>query len=409
MSANDQTLYYFNKAAAAMQLSEPIRMMLSRPWRTISVKIPMEMDNGSMQVFTGFRVQHNKGRGPCKGGLRYHPTLDLEHSNSLASLMTWKTALIDIPFGGAKGGINCNPREMTEKELETVTRKFISAMHESIGPYKDIPAPDVNTTSQVMAWIMDEYSKINGYSPAVVTGKPIELQGSQGRTQATGQGIVYIVQNLLEDLQKPLEGCRFVIQGFGYVGSWTALLLYRLGGKILAVSDYTGGVYDPEGLDIPRLFEFCSQGNNLSGVPGYNHVSNDELLVLPCDILIPAALGDCIHAGNARSIAAQYVVEGANSPVTPDADEILHEKGVTVVPDILANAGGVCVSYFEWTQNIQQFQWSEEDVNSRLRIKMRSAYQTVVKVAKQKNVDLRTAAFMIAIGRVGKATALSGI
>jgi len=409
MSANDQTLYYFNKAAAAMQLSEPIRMMLSRPWRTISVKIPMEMDNGSMQVFTGFRVQHNKGRGPCKGGLRYHPTLDLEHSNSLASLMTWKTALIDIPFGGAKGGINCNPREMTEKELETVTRKFISAMHESIGPYKDIPAPDVNTTSQVMAWIMDEYSKINGYSPAVVTGKPIELQGSQGRTQATGQGIVYIVQNLLEDLQKPLEGCRFVIQGFGNVGSWTALLLYRLGGKILAVSDYTGGVYDPEGLDIPRLFEFCSQGNNLSGVPGYNHVSNDELLVLPCDILIPAALGDCIHAGNARSIAAQYVVEGANSPVTPDADEILHEKGVTVVPDILANAGGVCVSYFEWTQNIQQFQWSEEDVNSRLRIKMRSAYQTVVKVAKQKNVDLRTAAFMIAIGRVGKATALSGI
>jgi len=409
MSANDQTLYYFNKAANAMHLSEPIMMMLSRPWRTISVKIPMEMENGSMKVFTGFRVQHNKGRGPCKGGLRYHPTMDLEHSNSLASLMTWKTALVDIPFGGAKGGINCNPREMTEKELETVTRKFISAMHESIGPYKDIPAPDVNTTPQVMAWIMDEYSKINGYSPAVVTGKPLELQGSQGRTAATGQGVVYVIQNLLEDLKYPIEESTFVIQGFGNVGSWAALILHRLGGKVLAVSDYTGGVYSQEGLDIPRLFQYCSEGGTLASVPGYTHVTNDELLALPCDFLIPAALGDCIHQSNAHSINCKYIIEAANAPVTPEADEILQKRDILLMPDILANAGGVCVSYFEWTQNIQQFQWSEEEVNSRLRTKMRSAYQTVCKVAKQKGVDLRTAAFMIAIGRVGKATALSGI
>lgn len=409
MSIFDQTLYYFNKAANAMHLSEPIKLMLAQPWRTVSVKIPVEMEDGSMKVFTGFRVQHNKGRGPCKGGLRFHPTLDIEHSNSLASLMTWKTALIDIPFGGAKGGINCDPRQMTEKELEAVTRKFVSAMHEAIGPYKDIPAPDVNTTAQVMAWIMDEYSKINGYSPAVVTGKPIELQGSQGRTAATGQGVVYIIENLLEELQQDISQCSFVIQGFGNVGSYAALILHRLGGKVLAVSDYTGGIYSEEGLDIPRLFEMCSAGATLDSIPGYRHISNEELLCLPCDFLVPAALGDCIHKGNAGDLQCKYLIEAANSPVTPDADEILTKRGVMVVPDILANAGGVCVSYFEWTQNIQQFQWSEEDVNARLRIKMRTAFQTVRKVSKQKDVDMRTAAFMIAIGRVGKATALSGI
>jgi len=409
MSILDQTLYYFHKAADTMDLGEHIQEMMSEPHRIIVVQIPVELEDGGIEVYKGYRVQHNSARGPMKGGLRYHPTVDVEHCSSLANLMTWKTALLDIPFGGAKGGVNCDPTNMSEREVERVTRKFIASLEECIGPLKDIPAPDVNTNSQVMAWIMSEYSKINGFSPGVVTGKPIDLHGSEGREAATGRGVVFVTENLLNDFEINIKESTFVIQGFGNVGSWAAKILFEAGAKILAVSDVSGAVYCEEGLDIPKIQSFIAQGRLLSELHGYDHISNDELLVLPCDVLIPAALGRAINKDNANDIQARFIVEAANSPVTPEADEILEHKGIPVVPDILANAGGVTVSYFEWTQNIQQFRWSEDDINMRLKLKMRKAYQTVRKVAKKYNVPMRTAAFIVSIGRVGKATVLSGI
>ncbi len=409
MGILDQTLYYFNTAADTMDLGQHIKKMMADPYRVIQVQIPVEDDNGEINVYTGYRVQHNKGRGPMKGGLRYHPTVDAEHSASLGSLMTWKTALLDIPFGGAKGGINCDPTKMSEKEVEKVTRKFISSIHENIGPYKDIPAPDVNTNGQVMAWIMDEYSKINGFSPAVVTGKPIDLHGSEGREAATGRGIVNVCETLLQDRNLDVENTKFVIQGFGNVGSHCANILHEMGAKVIAISDVSGGIHCPEGLDIPTLSAYTRFGGLLKDYEGYDYVSNEDLLLLDCDILIPAALGRTIHKDNASHLRCKMVVEGANSPVTPEADEILDKRGIAVAPDILANAGGVTVSYFEWTQNIQQFKWSEEDINMRLKLRMRKACQTVGKVAKKYNVPLRTAAFIVAIGRVGKATVLSGL
>ncbi len=409
MSILDQTLYYFNTAADTMDLGHHIKEMMAEPYRVIKVQIPVEDDNGEINVYTGYRVQHNKGRGPMKGGLRYHPTVDAEHSASLGSLMTWKTALLDIPFGGAKGGINCDPTTMSEKEVERVTRKFISSIHENIGPYKDIPAPDVNTNGQVMAWIMDEYSKINGFSPAVVTGKPIDLHGSEGREAATGRGIVNVCETLLQDRNLGMENTKFVIQGFGNVGSHCANILHEMGAKVVGISDVSGGIHCPEGLDIPTLSAYTRFGGLLKDYEGYDFVSNEDLLLLECDILIPAALGRTIHKDNADHLRCKMVVEGANSPVTPEADEILDKRGIAVAPDILANAGGVTVSYFEWTQNIQQFKWSEEDINMRLKLRMRKACQTVGKVAKKYNVPLRTAAFIVAIGRVGKATVLSGL
>ena len=409
MGILDQTLYYFNTAADTMDLGQHVKKMMADPYRVIQVQIPVEDDNGEINVYTGYRVQHNKGRGPMKGGLRYHPTVDAEHSSSLGSLMTWKTALLDIPFGGAKGGINCDPTKMSEKEVEKVTRKFISSIHENIGPYKDIPAPDVNTNGQVMAWIMDEYSKINGFSPAVVTGKPIDLHGSEGREAATGRGIVNVCETLLQDRNLDVENTKFVIQGFGNVGSHCANILSEMGAKVIAISDVSGGIHCPEGLDIPTLSAYTRFGGLLKDYEGYDYVTNEDLLLLDCDILIPAALGRTIHKDNAGHLRCKMVVEGANSPVTPEADEILDKRGIAVAPDILANAGGVTVSYFEWTQNIQQFKWSEEDINMRLKLRMRKACQTVGKVAKKYNVPLRTAAFIVAIGRVGKATVLSGL
>ena len=409
MSVLDQTLYYFHKAANKMDLGEHIQEMMAEPHRIIVVQIPVELEDGEIEVFKGYRVQHNLARGPMKGGLRYHPTVDVEHCSSLANLMTWKTALLDIPFGGAKGGVNCDPSIMSERELERVTRKFIANMEECIGPVKDIPAPDVNTNSQVMAWIMNEYSKINGFSPAVVTGKPIDLHGSEGREAATGRGVVFVTENLLADHDRTIKDSTVVIQGFGNVGSWAAKILHENGAKVLAVSDVSGAIYSKEGLNIPEILESVSRGRLLGELSGYDHISNAELLVLPCDILIPAALGRAINTDNAKDVAAKFIVEAANSPVTPEADEILERRGVTVIPDILANAGGVTVSYFEWTQNIQQFRWSEDDINMRLKLKIRKAYQTVQRVAKKYNVPMRTAAFIVAIGRVGKATVLSGI
>jgi glutamate dehydrogenase (NAD(P)+) len=367
------------------------------------------MDNGEIQTFTGYRIQHSNARGPMKGGLRYHPEVDLEEAKSLASLMTWKTAVVDIPFGGAKGGITVDPRELTDRENERLTRKFIQQIHENIGPMKDIPAPDVNTNAQVMAYIVNEYSKFNGFSPAVVTGKPLDLHGSEGREEATGRGTVYIAEEALRTMNLTIPMCSFVVQGFGNVGSHTCRLLADLGGKVIATSDVNGGLYNPDGLDIPALNAWVAQHRTIKGFPGGEAMSNADLLTLQCDVLIPAALGHVLTKDNASEVKARLIVEAANAPTTPEADEIFEKRGIMVVPDILANAGGVTVSYFEWTQNIQQFKWEHEKVNQELRRIMLKAFQTVYKVATEKKLSLRTAAFIVGIGRVGKATVLQGI
>lgn len=409
MNSFEQTTYYFRKAARVMDLGEHIENLLLNPYREVVVNMPLEMDNGEIRTFTGYRIQHNNTRGPMKGGLRYHPMVDLEESKALASLMTWKTAVVDIPYGGAKGGIRVDPKDLTEREMERLTRKFIQQIHENIGPMKDIPAPDMNTNAQVMAHIMHEYSKFYGHSPAVVTGKPLDLHGSEGREEATGRGVVYVTEEALRTQNRQIGGSSFVIQGFGNVGSHTCRLLHELGGKIVATSDVSGGIYNPDGLDIPALLAWVREHKTIKGFPGGDLVSNEALLMLPCDVLIPAALGHVITKDNASEIRASMIVEAANSPVTPEADEILDERGIMVVPDILANAGGVTVSYFEWTQNIQQFKWDLDKVNQELRRIMLRAFLTVYKLATEKKLSMRTAAFIVGIGRVGKATVLQGI
>jgi glutamate dehydrogenase (NAD(P)+) len=408
MSDSDDTNLYFRKAAQIMDLGARVQALLLTPFREIKVQVPLELDNGDIAVFSGYRIQHNDARGPMKGGLRYHPHVDVEETKSLASLMTWKTALVDIPFGGAKGGITCDPRTLSSRELEQLTRKFIQQIHENIGPYRDIPAPDVNTNPQVMAWIMSEYSKFHGHSPAVVTGKPLDLHGSQGREEATGRGVTYMVTEVLRTHGKPVTGCKVVIQGFGNVGSHTARLIHELGAIVVGVSDVTGGLYDPEGIDIPALLAHVRQTRSIEGFGPGERISNERLLELPCDVLIPAALGDVITTGNVDAIKAPFIVEAANRPITPEADERLEKRAVVVVPDILANAGGVTVSYFEWAQNIQQFKWDLAKVNEELHKTMVRSYEKVLKVATERKISLRTAAFVIAIGRVGKATVLRG-
>jgi glutamate dehydrogenase (NAD(P)+) len=408
MTDSNDTNLYFRKAAQIMDLGARVQALLLTPFREIKVQVPIELDNGDIAVFSGYRIQHNDARGPMKGGLRYHPHVDVEETKSLASLMTWKTALVDIPFGGAKGGITCDPRTLSQRELEQLSRKFIQQIHENIGPYKDIPAPDVNTNPQVMAWIMSEYSKFHGHSPAVVTGKPLDLHGSQGREEATGRGVMYMAEEVLRTHGKPLRGCKVVVQGFGNVGSNTARLMHEQGAVIVGVSDVSGGLYHPEGLDIPELLAHVRQTRSVQGFGSGEPISNERLLELPCDLLIPAALGDVITADNVGAIRAPFIVEAANRPITPQADEILEQRGVVVVPDILANAGGVTVSYFEWAQNIQQFKWDLPKVNEELHKTMVRSYEKVLKVATERKISLRTAAFVIAIGRVGKATVLRG-
>lgn len=409
MSSFDETNYYFRKAAQVMDLSDRIQQLLLEPYRELTVNIPLEMDNGEIRTFTGYRIQHNNSRGPMKGGLRYHPAVDVNETKSLASLMTWKTAIVEIPFGGAKGGITVDPAQLSERENERLTRKFIQRIHENIGPMKDIPAPDMNTNAQVMAYIMNEYSKFYGHSPAVVTGKPLDLHGSPGREEATGRGVMYVTEEALASLNKTIGGSTFVVQGFGNVGSHTCRLLAAEGAKIIATSDVWGGLVNPDGLDIAALTAWVAQHRTIKGFPGGRPISNEELLVLPCDVLIPAALGHVLTKDNAHDVRAGLVIEAANAPTTPEADEIFEKKGIMVVPDILANAGGVTVSYFEWTQNIQQFTWELDKVNLELRRIMLKAFQTVHKVATEKKLSMRTAAFIVGIGRVGKATVLQGL
>ncbi len=399
----EESHYYFNQAADVLDLSDNIRRIALTPFRVVKVEIVTEDDQGQLMHHIGYRVQHNPARGPMKGGLRYHPSVDEDHTTALANLMTWKTAVVDVPYGGAKGGIDCDPAMMSERELDGVTRQFVSQIKEIIGPTLDIPAPDVNTNAKVMGWIMDEYSKYNGFSPGVVTGKPVHLFGSEGRDEATGRGVMYVLEEALKERSKSLSDVTVAIQGFGNVGSHAARLIAEQGGKILAVADHMGGVSNTDGLDIPALVEWAAEHGTVKGFPDGDVFDGPEVLTWDVDVLIPAALEDVITKENAGDIRADIVVEAANGPTTPQADEILQERGVLVIPDILANAGGVTVSYFEWAQNIQQFRWELERINDELSKIMRRSYAAVNAIVKEKNVSPRTAAFILAIRRVGRA------
>jgi glutamate dehydrogenase (NAD(P)+) len=399
---------FVRKAGHITDLREDQITLLITPHRELRVESNVRMDDGSIGTFIGYRVQHDNSRGPFKGGLRYHPTVDIDEVRALASLMTWKTALMGIPFGGAKGGITVDPNELSELELERLTRRFVQGLHELIGDTTDIPAPDVNTNAQVMAWIMDEYGRINGFHPGVVTGKPVDLFGSVGRAEATGRGVTIAIDEYLKTLNKQIAGSRFVIQGFGNVGSNTARLLSEMGGKIVAIGDHTASFHDDAGLDIPSALAWVAKHRVLAGW-GAPTITHEELLTRPCEVLIPAALGGVIDGDMAKELSCELVVEGANGPTTPMGDKILGERGIPLIPDIFANAGGVTVSYFEWTQNIQQFAWEEDRVRSELERIMRRAFKDLLETANKHRLELRTAAFVVAIERVWRASYLRGI
>jgi glutamate dehydrogenase (NAD(P)+) len=379
--------------------------------RELIVHFPVKMDDGSVRVFTGYRVQHNVSRGPAKGGIRYHPDVDLDEMRALAMWMTWKSAVLNIPFGGAKGGVQCNPKEMSLREIEHLTRRFTWEISMLLGPEQDIPAPDVYTNPQVMAWIMDTYSILKGYSvPGVVTGKPVELGGSLGRFEATGRGAVITALEALKYLNKPMEGTRVAIQGCGNVGGVAAKHFDRLGAKVIALSDSKKGIYNERGLDLQRVLDYKAKYQCLAcETKEESEITNQELLELDCDILVPAAIESQITERNASRIKAKIIVEGANGPTTPEADEILTDKGIFLVPDILANAGGVTVSYFEWVQNLQELIWSEEEVLERLTRIMQRGFKEVLEISLSKKIPMRTAALVLGIGRVAEATRLRGI
>ena len=400
----------FERAANLINLDTYMRRILMRPFREVQVEVPVRMDDGRIEVFTGYRIQHNGARGPCKGGIRYHPDADHDEILGLATIMTWKTALMDIPFGGAKGGIAVDPKQLSKLELERLTRRFTQRISIVLGPYRDVPAPDVATNAQVMAWILDEYSSRHGYTPAAVTGKPVSLGGSLGREEATGRGVMYVMMEYARDFGIPLKGSRVVIQGFGNVGGHLARLLNtEAGAKVIAVADVTGGVVNERGLDIPGLLAHAASGRRVSEWKDGQAIDNERLWTVPCDWLVPAALGGVItREANARTIDCKVVVEGANEPTTPTADLILEERGIPVIPDFLANAGGVTVSYYEWAQNLQQYRWTHDQVNRELHATITKAYAGVRDLAKQKGVTFRTAAYAIALQRVAEAERLRG-
>ena len=394
---------YFQKAADILNLSDRIREVIWSPLRVVKVKIVVDDDEGRLRHYNGYRVQHNNARGPMKGGLRFHPSMDEDHAAALANLMTWKTAIVDVPFGGAKGGINCDPMQMSERELDEVTRRFVEATKEVIGPTTDIPAPDVNTNAKVMGWIMDEYSKYAGFSPGVVTGKPLHLFGSEGREEATGRGVMVTLDEALQERGKDWKDIRVAIQGFGNVGAHAARLIAEQGARIVAVADHMGGVSNDNGLDINALVEWVKEYRTVKGFAGGEPFDGPEVITWDADVLIPAALEDAITEQNVDAVKADIIVEGANGPTSPAAHDTLVQRGVLVVPDILANAGGVTVSYFEWAQNIQQFRWQKARVDEELHQVMRKAYASVRDVAREKDIDMRTAAFVLAIRRVAEA------
>ena len=399
----EQSQYYFHAAADVLGLNDRVRDILLTPMRVVKVEIIIDKDDGGLDHYLGYRVQHNSARGPMKGGLRYHPSVDEDEATALATLMTWKTAVVDVPYGGAKGGINCDPAEMSRSELQGVTRRFVELTRDVIGPTLDIPAPDVNTNAEIMGWIMDEYSKYKGFSPGVVTGKPLHLFGSDGREEATGRGVMYVLEDMLAEDGRSLDGITVALQGFGNVGSHAARLIAAKGAKIVAVGDHAGGVSNDAGLDVEALSEWVVEHRTVKDFPGGEAFNGQEVLTWNAEVLIPAALGDVLTKDNANEVRARYIVEGANAPTTPEADQIFHERGIRLVPDILANAGGVTVSYFEWVQNIQQFRWDVDRVRKELKTIMRKAYRDVAAVAQEYSLDMRTAAFVLAIRRVAKA------
>ena len=409
-TAYDSAMENFDLAADALDLSLDVRNMIKYPERILQVSVPVRMDNGIIQRFEGYRVQHSTSRGPAKGGIRYHPGVTLDEVKALATWMTWKCAVVNIPFGGGKGGVTCNPKMMTQTELERLTRRYASAILPLIGPERDIPAPDVYTNSQIMAWIMDTYSMTKGYPiPGVVTGKPISLGGSLGRNEATGRGVYYTIQSAADHLRIPIKGAKVVVQGFGNAGSIAAQLLDSNQAYVIAVNDSRGCVYNPNGLDIPKLIMHKEKTGGVVGMANSETISPQEMLALECDILIPAALENAIDGTNAGAVKAKIVGEAANGPVTPEGDAILEKNGVFLIPDILCNAGGVTVSYFEWVQDEQHLFWEAQDVYNRLEKVMKNSFAEVLKIRLDRKVSMRTAANMLGISRVAEATVLRGL
>jgi glutamate dehydrogenase (NAD(P)+) len=400
----------FNVAARIINLEPAVWNILTHPKRQVMVSCPVQMDNGEIEVFTGYRVQYNITLGPAKGGIRYHPDVSLDEVTALAAWMTWKCAVAHIPFGGAKGGIVCDPSKMSRRELEALTRRYVAEIIDLIGPEKDVPAPDVNTNDQVMAWVMDTYSMHVGHTAtAVVTGKPIEMGGSLGRREATGRGVMIVTREAAKHLGIDIQKATVAVQGFGNVGSVSADLLAKAGAKVVAVTDWKGGVYNPKGLDVAKLIDYARDHKTVDGFPGADPMDNDQLWPLDVDILIPAALENQITMENAPQVKAKIVTEGANGPTTPDAHHHLHKRGVFVIPDILANSGGVTTSYFEWVQDRYGYFWEEEEVNTRLEKKMCVAWDAVLKTSLKYKVDLRTASYIVAIQRVGTVTKMRGM
>lgn len=410
-TAYEIALAQYDKAAAYLDLKPGVREMLRHPKRELIVNFPVRMDDGTERIFAGYRVHHSTARGPAKGGIRYHPDVTLDEMRAMAMWMTWKCAVVGIPFGGAKGGVTCDPSGFSMRELESLTRRFATEISIVMSPEGDIPAPDVNTNAQVMAWIMDTYSTLRGHdTPAVVTGKPLELGGSQGRAEATGRGIALIATEAMKHWGIPIEGATVAVQGFGKVGAPTAYLLQEYGCRILAITDIMGGIYNPKGLDTRDVLRYTRErgGGFVVGYPAADSLSNEELFELEIDVLAPCAMEKAITEANAPKIRAKLIVEGANGPTTPEADEILHDRGIPVVPDVLANAGGVTVSYFEWVQGLQWFFWNEREINLRLHEIMTRSFEAVLQIAEQKKVDMRVAAYILAIDRVAQAHLLRG-
>jgi glutamate dehydrogenase (NAD(P)+) len=408
MNAFEAVQLYFDRAADFLELPDSSRRHLKMPQREITVEVPVEMDDGRFETLVGYRVQHNNARGPYKGGLRYDLEVNLDEVRALASLMTWKTAVVNVPYGGAKGGICVNPRELSLREKQRITRKFIDQIHEIMGPDKDIPAPDMGTDSLTMAWIRNQWEKYHGFNPACITGKPVEEYGAKGREEATGRGVGILSFKMLQRLGRRPKDIRVIIQGFGNVGAHAAKYMHESEFQIIGISDLSGAYFDPKGIDIPAALHHTLEHRSLAGFDKADKISNEQLLASECELLIPAALGGVITMDNVHDIKARYIVEGANGPVDADADEVLFNNGIIVLPDILANAGGVTVSYFEWVQNRQYYSWDLNRVRQQLDAVLNSAFDDVWKLANDQNTSLRNAAFMIAIQRVQRSTELGG-
>jgi glutamate dehydrogenase (NAD(P)+) len=409
MRASEATNIYFQRAADRLQMPEWMRKILVTPKREVTVQVSFERDNGQIETVLGYRVQHDNARGPMKGGLRYHPAVDLDEVRALASLMTWKTAVVDLPYGGAKGGIAIDPKTLSRKEKERLTRAFVDEIHDIVGPDTDIPAPDMGTNFEVMSWFRNQWEKYHGFNPAVITGKPVEEYGAKGREEATGRGVGTLAVKLMKRLKVNPSECRVALQGFGNVGSHAAKFLFESDFPIIAIGDLSGTYYNPKGLNIAEMFSYAiKNGNQLNGYTGADKIPSEAILELDVDLLIPAALGDVITKENAPRVKAKTIIEAANGPVDPEADDILDAKKILILPDILANAGGVTVSYFEWVQNRQHYRWGLDRVRQELDRTMSDAFENVWQFSANNDVSLRTAAFMLAISRVQHATELAG-